>query len=42
MLVDINGGWGENFPYKSYFLTAGISYRMITKFRPSAQEPKKP
>lgn len=34
MLIDLNGGWGENYPYKSYFITAGISYRMITKFRP--------
>lgn len=22
MLIDLNGGWGQNFPYKSYFLTA--------------------
>jgi len=34
MLIDLNGGWGENYPYKSYFLTAGISYRLITRFRP--------
>ncbi|WP_085519199.1 transporter [Marivirga sericea] len=34
LLIDLNGGWGENYPYKSYFLTAGISYRLITRFRP--------
>jgi hypothetical protein len=33
LLIDLNGGWGQNFPYKSYFLTAGISYRLITKFK---------
>jgi hypothetical protein len=32
LLIDVNGGWGENFPYKSYFLTAGISYRLETKY----------
>lgn len=37
ILIDLNGGWGENFPYKSYFLTAGVSYRIITKFRPQEE-----
>ncbi|HET8861496.1 transporter [Marivirga sp.] len=33
-LLDLNAGWGENYPYKSYFITAGVSYRIITRFRP--------
>ncbi len=34
ILLDLNGGWGENYPYKSYYLTVGVSYRIITRFRP--------
>lgn len=34
MLIDLNAGWGENYPYKSYFITAGVSYRIVTRFRP--------
>jgi len=39
LLIDLNGGWGANYPYKSYFLTAGISYRIITRFRPEDMIP---
>ncbi len=38
MLLDLNAGWGENYPYKSYFITAGVSYRIITRFRPEESE----
>jgi len=39
LLIDLNAGWGENYPYKSYFITAGISYRIITGFRSENESP---
>ncbi|WMN12281.1 transporter [Marivirga salinae] len=38
MLIDLNAGWGENYPYKSHFVTAGVSYRIITRFRPEEKK----
>lgn len=40
LLIDVNAGWGQNFPYKSYFVTAGVSYRFITRFRPENTKTK--
>jgi hypothetical protein len=28
LLLDINAGWGNNFNVESYFVTAGVSYRL--------------
>lgn len=33
MLLDLNAGWGKNYNVKSYFVTAGISYRLKTAYR---------
>lgn len=38
LVIDVNGGWGKNYPYKSYFVTAGISYRIITRYRPEEEK----
>ena len=38
LLIDLNAGWGENYPYKSYFVSAGVSYRIVTKFRPEEKK----
>jgi len=32
-LLDVNAGWGDNTGASTYFVTAGISYRMVTGFR---------
>jgi hypothetical protein len=31
--IDLSGGWGRNYPYQSYFISTGASFRMITKNR---------
>ena len=33
MLIDLNAGWGNNFGVSSYYVTAGISFRMVTAYR---------
>jgi hypothetical protein len=32
-LLDVNAGWGDNTGASTYFITAGVSYRMVTGFR---------